>query len=49
VPPHIAAWIERAVIELAPQMAKLAAIQAKIDDWHYYNPPPPKKPVDVSA
>jgi hypothetical protein len=43
VPPHIAAWIERAVIELAPQMAKLAAIQAKIDDWHYYNPPPPKK------
>jgi hypothetical protein len=42
IPPHIAAWIERAAAELAPH------VQA-IDEWHAKNPPPPKIPVAMSA
>ncbi len=42
VPPHIAAWVEKAARELPPLMAA-------VDAWHEKNPPPPKKPVDVSA
>ena len=42
IPPHIAAWIERAVAELAPLQDAAAA-------WLQNNPPPARKPVDVSA
>ena len=42
VPVHIAAWLERAERELAPLLAAA-------DAWLQNNPPPAKKPVDVSA
>jgi hypothetical protein len=49
VPPHVAAWIEKAARELGPLQAKIAATNSEIAEWTRKNPPPPKKPVDVSA
>ena len=42
IPPHIAAWIERAVAELAPLQAAIDSAEAAIRAWHEENPPPPK-------
>lgn len=42
IPERIAAWVERAARELPP-------LRAAVDEWHANNPPPAKKPVDVSG
>lgn len=43
VPAPIAAWIERAVAELAPLQRRLDELQAEFDSWHENNPPPAAK------